>query len=510
MLPAGGQVVFAMAAPILASATGSLVNTATVSAGAGVTDSVPADNSSTDTDLLVPSADLSLVKSVDDATVEINDPMQFTLVVTNNGPSVASSLTVIDLLPAGLVVTSASGAGWACTPTPTTVTCTLPTLLPGASATIVLDANAPSVAGAFVNGATVQAPTADGVIANNTGTVPFAVIVLEPPIVVQVSTLEGTDDRVLEDLETETGQVSELDVVFSEEMADPVGDTDPNDVSNPASYRMLEAGRDGIFATSVCGPALGDDLSIAIDSVLYDSGDLTATIQLNGGAALTDGLYKLSVCGSALEDLDGNPLDGDDDGTPGDDFERYFRIRIRNAIEYPFFDFSTDLNNWTQTAGGPLDIVRDGIDADGFAFSGSARLQNVSGTSNLSLEQCLLLPPTPPFLLSGEARTTAGLGSPVAVSGRADYILGACATPTVLSTSLTNPIVGDTGGAWKRFSAPLGAPPPGATAIRVRFAASSSPGDAFDARLDNLSLVPALFMDGFETGDSSAWSATVP
>ena len=45
------------------------------------------------------------MKTVDDPLVEIGDPMQFTLAVTNNGPSTATGLTVIDLLPGGMVVT---------------------------------------------------------------------------------------------------------------------------------------------------------------------------------------------------------------------------------------------------------------------------------------------------------------------------------------------------------------------------------------------------------------------
>ena len=39
---------------------------------------------------------------------------------------------------------------------------------------------------------------------------------------------------------------------------------------------------------------------------------------------------------------------------------------------------------------------------------------------------------------------------------------------------------------------------------------TSVAGDAFDTRLDNLSLAPTLFADGFETGNTSRWSATVP
>ncbi|MEO7794488.1 MAG: beta-propeller fold lactonase family protein [Thermoanaerobaculia bacterium] len=508
-LPAGAEVVFALAAFIDPAATGSLVNTASVSPGAGVTDPTAVDNSSTDTDLLVPATDLSLVKSVDDSLVEIGDPLQFTLEVTNGGPSLATGLTVTDLLPTGLVVTSAAGSGWVCTPAPTSVTCTLASLAAGGTSTILLDADAPMVAGNFVNGATVSALTADGNAANNTGTAAFAVVVLDPPTVVEVKTLVGTDDRVLDELETELGLILGLDVRFSEDLFDPANDTDPNDVTNPASYRLLEAGVDGLFSTSVCGATLGDDRSISVDSAGYDNSLYVVTLGLHGGLPLADGLYRLLVCG-ALEDLDGNPLDGNGDGTPGDAFSRYFRVRVSNLIKRPHFDFATDLDSWTLEAGGLLDIVQDPVDADGFALSGSARLQNVSGATTLLLEQCTPLPPQPYFVLSGRARTAAVSGSPVTVEGQADYILGSCASPTVLASYPTSPVVGDTAGLWRRFATALGPVPPGATAIRVTFGAASVAGDGFDTRLDSLALAPTLFADGFETGNTIQWSATAP
>jgi uncharacterized repeat protein (TIGR01451 family) len=508
-LPAGSEVVFALAAQIDPAATGVLANTASVLPGVGVSDPLAIDNSATDIDLLVPAADLSLVKTVDDSLVEIGDPLQFTLALTNNGPSTATGISVIDLLPSGLVVTAAAGPGWTCTPAPTSVTCTLASLAPGATATIVLDAEAPMVAGNFVNGATASAATADANAGNNTATVPFAVVVLEPPTVVEVKTLVGTDDRVLDELETETGSILELDVRFSEDLFDPAGDTDPNDVTNPASYRLLEAGPDGLFATLVCGAPLGDDRSRTVDSAIYDNGLFVTTLGLNGGAALSDGLFRLFVCGN-LEDLDGNPLDGNGDGTPGDAFSRYFRVRIANVVKSPHFDFATDLDTWTLTVGGALDIVHDPLDADGFPLSGSARLENLSGATSLRLSQCVPLPPEPPYLLSGETRVSAASGSPVSVSGRVEYILGSCLAPTILATYPTGPVVGGTAGLWRRFTGSVELPPPGATAVRISFGAATVSGDAFDARLDNLALAPTLFADGFETGNTSRWSAAVP
>ena len=57
---------------------------------------------------------------------------RYTLVVVDNGPSDAASLTVSDTLPAGVTFVSATGTGWTCTNTGNvSVTCTRPTLASG-------------------------------------------------------------------------------------------------------------------------------------------------------------------------------------------------------------------------------------------------------------------------------------------------------------------------------------------------------------------------------------------
>jgi LPXTG-site transpeptidase (sortase) family protein len=105
---------------------------------------------------------------------------------------------------------------------------------------------------------------------------------------------------------------SKITVKFNEPVSDPAGDTDPDDVSNPSNYHLLNKGANGLSERTACNltpPATSDDGIIAIDSVSYDSGSTTATLSINGGVALPVGSYELFVCGTtSIVDLAGNPI----------------------------------------------------------------------------------------------------------------------------------------------------------------------------------------------------------
>lgn len=108
-LPAGGSVTYTVSANISASATGSLVNTATVTEPMGVTDSNQMNNSQTDTDSISLAADLSITKTDGVSTVSPGGSTTYTITASNAGPSNATGATVTDTLPMGI-----SGATWTC------------------------------------------------------------------------------------------------------------------------------------------------------------------------------------------------------------------------------------------------------------------------------------------------------------------------------------------------------------------------------------------------------------
>jgi uncharacterized repeat protein (TIGR01451 family) len=187
-MKSGAVIVYTVPATIAPSASGSLANTATVAVPAGVIDSVPANNSSTDTDGVVviasAIADLSLVKSSDSARVAPGGTVTYTIVVTNNGPDEVIAAGVTDIAPAALTFTS-----WTCAVTnagsggPVASTCgalsgsgsinTSVTMQTGAIITFTVHATVSATAsGSITNVASVAVPsgTIDPALANNSGT----------------------------------------------------------------------------------------------------------------------------------------------------------------------------------------------------------------------------------------------------------------------------------------------------------------------------------------------------
>jgi uncharacterized repeat protein (TIGR01451 family) len=181
-MPAGSTITYTVLANISPAATGTLSNTATVTAPAGVTDTNPGNNSATDTDTLTPQADLAVTKTDGVASVNAGGTTIYTIVVGNAGPSNANGATFKDAAVANLNVTGVtcgSPAGGAACPTVPNTTIALmqgagiilPTLPAGGSVTFTVNASVPSGAsGSISNVATVTAPAGvtDPTPANNT------------------------------------------------------------------------------------------------------------------------------------------------------------------------------------------------------------------------------------------------------------------------------------------------------------------------------------------------------
>jgi uncharacterized repeat protein (TIGR01451 family) len=112
-LSVGTTATFKVTGRIVASATGSLVNTATIAPPVGTDDVNTVNNSATDTDTIIPKADLSITKNDGVTTIAPGQTNQYTIVVSNAGPSAVINATVVDTLPTGL--SAMTGLAWKCT-----------------------------------------------------------------------------------------------------------------------------------------------------------------------------------------------------------------------------------------------------------------------------------------------------------------------------------------------------------------------------------------------------------
>jgi uncharacterized repeat protein (TIGR01451 family) len=122
-----------------------------------------------------PSADLSVTKSTGSSSVAPGGSLTYTIVVTNAGPSAATTVVMTDTLPATLLFQSISApAGFSCT-TPSvgstgTISCTAATLANGATATFTLVTQvAGNATGTISNSAAASSATNDPNGGNSSG-----------------------------------------------------------------------------------------------------------------------------------------------------------------------------------------------------------------------------------------------------------------------------------------------------------------------------------------------------
>ena len=177
-----------------------------------------------------------------------------------------------------------------------------------------------------INGDRVQFTVPDASLLD--GYYTLGVLESNSPVVVTVNSNADTGDGILSEFETATVSINQLLVTFSEDMDNT---TAGDEVTNVANYLLLDEGSVAGFQTIDCAQAKSTgvdagDAQITVNSVTYDNGTFTATLNL--ASALPNGIYRLYACGTAtLRDLAGNALAGD--GTnAGTDFSRNFQVQL--------------------------------------------------------------------------------------------------------------------------------------------------------------------------------------
>lgn len=168
----GGKATFTLTARILDSATGTIVNQASVNPPQGTTDNTPGNNSSTTTTPIEPAADLGITKTASAASIRAGDELVYTLVVTNNGPSMAANVQVVDTVVDTVQIVSVQTNKGTCAAAGQTITCAIGSLgaaAPNNTATVTIRVRVPFTypVGPLPNSAVVSSETSDKVPGNN-------------------------------------------------------------------------------------------------------------------------------------------------------------------------------------------------------------------------------------------------------------------------------------------------------------------------------------------------------
>jgi uncharacterized repeat protein (TIGR01451 family) len=106
-IAAGNSAVLTLNVNVAANAANAN-NSATASGGGDPTCPATARCTGTTTVPVNPSADIAVIKSVDNATPNVGENVTFTVTVTNNGPNNATGVAITDALPSGLLFVSAT------------------------------------------------------------------------------------------------------------------------------------------------------------------------------------------------------------------------------------------------------------------------------------------------------------------------------------------------------------------------------------------------------------------
>ena len=163
----GAAVTVTVTGTVASSASGSMTNTATVSAA--TPDPVAGNNEAVVITPVDASADLVVAKTASPSPAVPGETIEYTVTVTNAGPSDAVGVTVSDPVPALTGVSATSSAG-ACT-VGASVDCSIPTIPAGETVTATITGTIdPARTLDLVNTASATSATPDPAPGNNSGT----------------------------------------------------------------------------------------------------------------------------------------------------------------------------------------------------------------------------------------------------------------------------------------------------------------------------------------------------
>jgi uncharacterized repeat protein (TIGR01451 family) len=472
-LPVGAMATFTATGTIDPAATGTLTTSATVlptfpstatnqvlpegTPGGGDPD--PSNNNAVDVDTLTPQVDLSITKD-DGLTVAVpGEPLTYSIVASNPGPSAAFAATVEDSFPADLVgVTwSCAGAGGGtCTASGSGDVGDTIDLPVGASVTYTVEVTvaAGSTAATLSNTATVGVPAG---VTEMDGSDNSAV---------DVDTLTPSTDLAISNDDGQTSAVPGTTVTYTVM------------VTNAGPSDALGAQVEDLFPAALLGVTWSCAGSTGGSCAASGSGDVQESVDLPVGAIVTltaTGTIDPAATGT-LETSATASSSGDPDPSNN------------TALDIDILTPAADL------AIAKDDGVTVALPGQALTYTLTASNPGPSSVFGATVEDAF------PTDLVGVTWTCAGTGGGACTaSGRGDVSdtvdLPAGASVTYTATATVDPAST-------------------ATAISNTATVSAPAGvtelDPADNTATDVDAGLVVFRDGFESGDTSAWSATVP
>lgn len=314
-----------------------------------------------------------------------------------------------------------------------------------------------------------------------------------PPIVLIVDTVASTEDGRLGPGERVQVPVTQVLLGFSEDVTGG---------ATADSFWLIHAGSDGTVSSPSCLGLQGDDQEIPIESVVYEESlydQPTSRLELGMGLPLQRGRYRLLACSAEIEDAAGQQLDGDIDGAVGDDFSLDFTVSESIPLENPNFDQA--LAPWTS-----LDFDWEAEDVDAAPSSGSA--VSLPVTEAVLSHPCIDLNSEEYGMLSSlVVRIDDPAGVDPVVQLELEVYAGSNCQGELLGIEPMSRVQGGTASEWQESTTSANLPVGAISALpRLRYLSFDGSSTVF---IDRLSLIPMIFGDGFESGDTNAWSLTV-
>ena len=438
-------------------------------------------------------ADLELEKMVEPALHEPGDPVRYSLLVTNHGPTTAESVSLVDQLPVGATLIGYAGDGWLCAVVGSDVVCDGPDLLPASESVLSLDIESPLVEGPVVNEAMVTAASDDPDPSNNSAQASSTSAEL-PPRITLFDSISGRGAIALNRLEP----ITRLVVGFDDQV---VG------ADQDSAYLLVEAGDGGLETTSCAAGASPGDVTMVLEALLFDSDRRLAFLELSGGS-LPAGEYRLLACADEIAGLDSSPLDGNGDGIGGDDYLGDFEVEADHLVVNPNLDEGLGVWAPTESHAGILSY-ENSVDAQGYLqASGAVRVSTGARGTVASIHQCIPIAEPGRHRVGLVARIQAPPPDQPEVLALVETFADADCSGSSIDVQLMALLAGDTGGQFVLADETFDVRDGGGSILLNLVVDGGDNANGFVADLDATRLFPdgTIFENGFESGGLGEWS----